>query len=90
VVIYAPGTSCNCLVDDNFHTGTTNWAGDPGVYVTVQDDGNFVVCDTNWAPLWAAGGQPGYNLGAHSTLITYCQNSGNCVVGSGELVVTTN
>lgn len=34
-----------------WRTGTTNWNGDPGVYLVIND-GWFGVFDANWNPLW--------------------------------------
>jgi hypothetical protein len=76
VVVYAPGTDCDCMLDDGFHTGTTNWNGDPGAFLAVQDDGNFVVYDANWNQLWAANNSGYYyNFAQQTTLQVNCQSN---------------
>jgi len=45
-------------------TGTTSYwtsTGTQGWYMAIQDDGNFVIYDTNWTALWAASWQANYN-----------------------------
>jgi hypothetical protein len=75
VVVYAPG-NCSCMLDDGFHTGTTNWDGDPGWFLAVQDDGNFVVYDGNWEQLWAANDSGYYyDCGQQQRLEQNCWNS---------------
>jgi hypothetical protein len=67
------------MLDDGFHTGTTNWNGDPGAFLAVQDDGNLVVYDANWNILWAANNSGDYyNFTQQATMKQECltiQNS---------------
>jgi hypothetical protein len=52
LVLYATDSDGNLL--HCWRTGTTNWNGDPGYYMAVQDDGNFVIYDSSWSPVFSA------------------------------------
>jgi hypothetical protein len=62
---------------DYFDTGTQqggyeDWSGYQGYFLTVQDDGNFVIYDAYLNPLWAATYDSSYNSYEGSLVRNYC------------------
>jgi hypothetical protein len=48
--------------------GGSTVTGLPGAYLGIQDDGNLVIFDINFSPLWSAAQQSNYNWSAQSQI----------------------
>jgi hypothetical protein len=78
-------TVCSCPSGLSFYfdTGTQqggyeDWSGYQGYFLTVQDDGNFVIYDSYLNPLWAATYDSSYNGYEGSLVRNYCSSIGAC------------
>jgi hypothetical protein len=74
VCSYDPNNG-DCAEYSLFFSGTVagnTSTGLPALILAVQDDGNLVLYDTNWNPVWAATNFSYYNFTEQANVLQYC------------------